>query len=200
MILQDIVKDGRRLFPRHTADLDAHTRDERQVLRIGDHYYCGIYGYPSNVALVANTLYGMPFIVARDITVDRIAMEVQGAAGGGNVRLGIYNEGTNLYPGTLLVDAGTIDATSATLQPITIDEELTKGLYWLAFVSDNTPTMRARVDVWSILGFDDSSWANCAMGWTAAFSYAALPTPFTTGGSAKTGTIPLIGVRPSSLD
>jgi hypothetical protein len=51
------------------------------------------------------------------------------------MRLGIYNDNGD-QPGTLVLDAGTVSPTAAsTNYEITIDQALSKGLYWLATVS-----------------------------------------------------------------
>ncbi|GAI01197.1 unnamed protein product, partial [marine sediment metagenome] len=54
-------------------------------------------------------LRALPLVVPRDITVDRIAVDIEVAGeAGSKARLGIYRNGANLYPGTLVVDAGEI--------------------------------------------------------------------------------------------
>ena len=73
-----------------------------------------------------------PVFINRAVTVTRIGAEVTGAGtAGAVVRLGIYSSTAAGLPGTLLLDAGTIDGTSATYQEITISQALTPGLYWL---------------------------------------------------------------------
>lgn len=71
------------------------------------------------------------FVVPKTITVDRIGAEVTSAGtAGAVVRLGIRNAAVDGLPGTLLLDAGTIDGTSATFQEITISQVLVPGIYW----------------------------------------------------------------------
>jgi len=143
----------------HKADIDAHMVDWYQTLLVGNY----IIPVPLGISLqthqlVADRLYATPFIVARNITVDRIAVycTALAAAAGKILRLGIYNDTGACYPDALQVDAGTVavgsgDATG--LLAITIDTTLTKGLHWLIFVSDGDPTFRAHRSVWSPLGF-----------------------------------------------
>lgn len=188
-------------FDTHEDDLDAHIRSPWQVLRTGEYYLSHfITAFSSaGVAIAANTLYAVPFLVARNITVDRIGLQVAASAAG-NIRLGIYGDGTNLYPGALTLDAGTIDCSTTGAKVITINQALTRGVYWLAFVSDVTPTLY-QVGGAGRFGFlgggANLQTTNCS--WSVSFTYAALPDPFTAGGSFDSNTW-WIGVRVASLD
>lgn len=70
------------------------------------------------------------FMPDRDCTITKIACEVGTTAGssGAVIRLGLraYNATTN-EPGNLIVDAGTVDATTAGVKEATISQALTKG-------------------------------------------------------------------------
>lgn len=70
------------------------------------------------------------FMPDRDCTITKIACEVGTTAGssGAVIRLGLraYNATTN-KPGNLIVDAGTVDATTAGVKEATISQALTKG-------------------------------------------------------------------------
>lgn len=83
---------------------------------------------------VLNQVYYSPFPVYVAQTLDRISLGVSGAGGAGSVvRLGIYSSDTNGQPSALVLDAGTIDGTSATYQEKTISQALTANtLYWCA--------------------------------------------------------------------
>jgi len=75
----------------HEASIDAHTRNLFQSFMVGS--YC--IGIPvratANYAINANYLRTVPLIAARDITIDRIAIQVYSAAASGEkARLGIY--------------------------------------------------------------------------------------------------------------
>lgn len=136
-------------------------------------------------ALAANYLHGIPFVVTKTCTADRIAMEITVAGtAGSKVRLGIYLDNGSNSPGNLLVDAGTINADSATVQSITINQVLNPGLYWLAWVMNaaSSPTFRAipAAGQSCILGQKSTLGAMPNTLLAVAFTYAALPTPFTT--------------------
>lgn len=67
-------------------------------------------------------------------TLDRIAIRTRGTASSGNTtRLGIYNNGSDNRPSTVLLDAGTVNpASTNTNYEITINQTITSGFYWLA--------------------------------------------------------------------
>lgn len=100
----------------------------------------GFYLRPSN--LVGSTSSGSsfsvgpmrvcPFAIGRAVTIAAIRAKVSVAGAAGSVvRLGIYAaselDGT---PDALVIDAGTIDGTSATAQEIAINVRIAPGLYW----------------------------------------------------------------------
>lgn len=65
---------------------------------------------------------------------------------GSKVRLGIYGDDGNGRPAALLLDAGTINGDSATVQELTISLTLPPGVYWLGgvnqVVTTTAPTLR----------------------------------------------------------
>ncbi len=165
----------------HAADLDAHTKSIYEALRTGE-YYCNLTSVGTGIALTADTLYSVPLIVARAITVDRIACEVTTAGAASTAaRLGIYNNGTNLHPGALLLDAGTVAVDSTGVKAITINQALSKGIYHLAIISDGAPSARGILPEKSplpILGIVASQFYRFYTDWSVAQTYGALPDPF----------------------
>lgn len=93
---------------------------------------------------VTNRLYVTPIYLDRTLTLDRLAA-VSGPAfaGTSSVRLGIYDS-LNGKPNNLILDAGTVSFTTnnTTLQ-ITVNQNLNKGFYWLAFAQQVAPTTAA---------------------------------------------------------
>lgn len=187
----------------HEADIDVHMADMFQTLRTGEYQALVNAYYTSAVSIAANTLYAYPYVVARTLTIDRIGIYVQ-ALSAGAARLGIYNTGTNLYPGTLLLDAGTVDVSSTGLKAATVSQQLTKGVYFLVVVSNTTPDLHGgntnRGGI-TLLGQYTAGFGQTYAGWSVAFTYAALPDPFTAGGSLiNTGALHHVLPRISSLD
>lgn len=186
----------------HAAALDAHTRDMGQILRTGE-YVVPVPADTTRIrSITADRLYGVLLWLARDITVDRIAIDVTIAgAGGTKARLGIYNVGTNLYPGSLLLDAGTVAVDATGVKSITINQSLTKGLYFTALVSDGIPTIAGLWARWSPLGVYSVAFnGGQQVQWLKAQAYGALPDPFTAAGGMSTLTAAGIYVRVLSLD
>lgn len=92
------------------------------------------------------SLYVVPLWVPGSMSVTEIGVEVAVAGGAGSViRLGIYDStsATNGRPGALIVDAGTVDATSIGVKTAAISETLS-GLVWLAAVTQGggSPTVQ----------------------------------------------------------
>ena len=185
----------------HAATLDAHTRNLYQLLKTG-RYLSSLYRAQFDFAEAlaeANSLTAIPFPVPRPITLDRIGIYVTTAGGAGaEMRLGIYNDGVNLYPAGLLADYGTIDATTTGIKAIIINQALAKGMYWLAYVC-NDATVKIPMAYYhtSPLGYSDPRYN--AGNLSASYTYGALPNPFP-GGASDGGYLYLITVRIASLD
>jgi hypothetical protein len=96
--------------------------------------------------LVSNRLYLFPFSVEADITVSKIAIQVSGGAAGTYLSLAFYNssDAPNRRPTTLIgyfeFDVGTSGVKSEIPSSLTFE----KGkIYWAAFISNGTPTLKA---------------------------------------------------------
>jgi hypothetical protein len=83
------------------------------------------------------------FPVSRSLTLDRIGLEITTLGAASVVRLGIYAE-TAGQPSTLILDAGTIDATSTGVKEITISQALSVGVVWLCAVPQGSATVAWR--------------------------------------------------------
>ena len=147
----------------------------------------------TTLALSANTLYGIPFLVPALVTATSINIEVTTQSAGNNLRMGIYNDSSGA-PGSLVLDAGTVSLTGTGGKAITISQSLSPGWYWLACVTNGTPTVRAlsQTNALPMLGFTSGTDTTWHVGWSVAFTYAALPTPFTGGGALMTTAAPRI--------
>jgi len=152
-------------------------------------------------SLIADVLVAIPFITPKNITLDRIAVRVTTQALAKQIRLGIYIDDGNLYPGSLILDAGTVSATGTGVRTITINQTLYKNrLYWLCLVSNGTPTVVVAPfdSIVPILGYDNTLPLTPGTGYSVAFAYAALPDPFPAGASVGVTGVPLIFVRLSA--
>jgi photosystem II stability/assembly factor-like uncharacterized protein len=169
----------------------------------GVSYYSGtIIDLPDTVShgAGADEIDAVPIIFSRTTKVDRIAIDVTIACGavcitaGANIRLGIYKDNGNIYPGVLIQDAGAVDISGTGIREITINQKLAPGLYWLVS-SYHTPAVCAvpptvrRGTYLPILG---NYVSGLDFGWPlgvyikAATDYSAgLPSPFVAGAGAS---------------
>lgn len=151
-----------------------------------------------------DTLIAMPFISpAHGGTLDRIAFRVTtGGALGSVARVGLYEntDNKNLYPAALLADSGSTVTTSTGAKTYTISQELEPGrVYWLAYVCGTAaPTLRclAMANCSHLLGQDNNLNNNLNVGLTVAFTFAALPDPFSGSAAMLQATpIPALSYR-----
>ena len=108
--------------------------------------YQGPYGVSgnSNWTGLYQAMRLLPFVVPTAMTYDRIGAQVDTSGASGVVRLGIYNSDANNRPSALVLDAGTIDASSTGYKEITISQTLSAGLYWVTAVSQVTSSVAVR--------------------------------------------------------
>ena len=152
--------------------------------RAGDDYYYGgwIFGDASKVGtLPTNLLHAFPFYVPAQIILDRIAVKTTTTANPGVARLGIYDAGTNLYPGSLILDAGTVDVSSSGLKSIAINQTLTPGLKWLVFITDTNGSFRKVKNPWPVLGTKNIDLNKALTGWQISGTTSPLPDPYPAG-------------------
>lgn len=171
----------------HGADLDAHTKNVLELIRTGNYFLPTPVITGVSLAIAADKIYAMPFFAVRALTIDRLAIHVTNLSAGDIARLGIYADGTNLYPGALVKDYGTVSVAATGVVATSGDQSLTKGLYWLVLVSDGTPTLYRIKHTWSPLGQDPTSFHAITysyMNWNkAAVGTGALADPFVAGAS-----------------
>lgn len=101
----------------------------------------------SNVVMVANKLYAIPFPLKAPALISSVFLYniVTAAAAGSIARIGLYNCGVNTLPGTVLIEGnGTllVDATGLNKTiPLAVAKLIPAGKYWMAIISDGTPTL-----------------------------------------------------------
>ena len=128
----------------------------------------------------------IPVWINTAVTANQIICEVTGAFGaGGVVRMGIYNSDSAGLPTTVLLDAGTVSATTTGFKTITISQSLSAGLYFLGAVaqtnggslrSGNGPNIEAS-PAYAIAQWARNGWMaftmNSVTGALATFSFDA---------------------------
>lgn len=113
----------------------------------GRYYGVGATLRASAIPAEASAVY-TPLAVPADSSIDRIAVDVITAGGAGAVmRLGLYNDNGTGRPGTLLLDAGTVDVSTTGTKEIIVAQALSAGLIWMVAVVQGAaatrPTMRS---------------------------------------------------------
>jgi hypothetical protein len=185
--------------------IDAHLGKRPQEVKISGssrdrRFLAGLAanGTLSTGAPSANNLRALPFATGKVITLDRIGINVT-TLSAGNVRLGIYADDGNGYPGSLVLDAGAQSTGTTGVKELTISQALAANtLYWLAILGDAAPTIRTIpiAQCLPFLGLDSAYGTALGVGWVAALTYGALPATFTAGGSAiAADPVPAIAVR-----
>ncbi|MBU2249391.1 MAG: hypothetical protein KKD77_21765 [Gammaproteobacteria bacterium] len=169
----------------HTATLDAHNRNIFQTYRTGEYHFFPPYWASGTHALSTNQLRAVPFVIARAMTLDRIALAFSVAAGAAKIRMGIYANGTNLYPGALVVDGGEVTIAAAVIYASVINESLQPGIYWAATLTDGTDTTLGITAGNACLSLRASNLATQELQWSVFTAYGALPATFTAGGTLR---------------
>jgi hypothetical protein len=162
-----------------------------------------IYTNPSTNGDTARTyIRVIPFPVPESTGFDRVGVTVD-TANASTTRLGLYASGANNEPTTLLNDFGTIDTTTTGFKEITVDVDVSPGLYWLAIVSSisgTAPIFRGSLDVYSNFSISKNSGASVIAGeisgWRQTGNNTSFVDPFPGPVIFDDGRrIPLIAVR-----
>lgn len=144
----------------------------------------------STQLLTAGRVLAIRHFIPTTTTLDRIGAEITTiGAVDAVVRLGIYADDGTGRPGARLLDAGTIDGMSATVQEIAISTVLPRGWTWFVAVGQGSSTM-ATVRSPSLTGVYPPAWgtdytASIPTAGLSAFGYrndgvtGALPATFT---------------------
>lgn len=104
-------------------------------------YYCSeaVVQASTTGAVTADRIYYQPFNLPNDV-VDRIGVNVTSGAAGA-ARVGLYTANSAGMPGTLIVDAGTVDTTSiAMVEASFTATRLPPRRVWAAITFNATPT------------------------------------------------------------
>lgn len=85
-------------------------------------------------SLTQDRLYYHPMIFEESVTIDAVGVDVTTAGGAGAVvRLGLYADDDG-WPGSRLVDFGTVASTSTGIRTIAVSQTIDAGVYWVATV------------------------------------------------------------------
>lgn len=150
-----------------------------------------------------STLRVVPWIVERTISIDRLVGDISAVGEAGSLlRMGIYADDGGGYPGSLIVDGGTIAGDSATVQQVTISTTLTPGVWWIGAAVQAAATTQPTVRIVSgwhptvplRAGSALPGAASTQTGYSMTGVTAALPASFSATPSAA-GQVPRLLVR-----
>lgn len=166
------------------------------------------------LALTHQRLYTVPWPMQTTLTVSELGIYVTGAGsgGGGVAHLLIYygidedddgpNRGLDIFPGALLLNAGTVDVTTTGEKKITgLSTVLEEGrLYFGGILVDcsTPPTISASSDnyLMPVVALD-SAWSGSKTGFYND-SVSSVPDPHPVFSAALSGTTPILGLRRSA--
>jgi hypothetical protein len=168
------------------------------ALPSGQYIFAGGGQSPSTSnTLGIGTLRVFPWYLPNAGTLTAIGAEITSAGdSGGGYRLGVYADTGAFGPGALLVDAGTINANSATVQAITISLPAGPAILWAGGAVQNVVTTQPTVRTFTTGPFSlvlpSQPGAGISMaGWTNASTISgALPGTFSVGSTV--GSVPRI--------
>ena len=183
----------------HMARLDAHTLNCLEGYKVGAYFPPLPIQNWGNFALGADKILSTFCVIARDLTVDRIAVEIIVAASAGKkARLGIYNIGADFTGGSLLLDAGEIDIDSIGIKAININQALPKNFYVLSIVLEEAATIQGYKPAVSYLGMRATDFSYNDTGLYGTHTYGSLQDPHPAASAKRPS--PLICLRLASLD
>jgi hypothetical protein len=157
----------------------------------------------TSATLTNGTLRLAPWVVPFPMTIDRLGAKITSAGeAGSKLRLGIYSDTGNTYPGALLLDAGQINGDSATVQELTVSQVLAAGLYWIGGVVQSVVTTQPTVEItndWTppvplLLSTSAPAAAATSVGYAQTSVTGALSSTFTSTVTA-TGSVPRLHIR-----
>lgn len=189
----------------HEADHDAHMFSLHDLMRVAQYIMPVPAAEISDTTLAADRIYALPFVVARNITIDQLAIDLTTGSNTDKCRMGIYEDGTDLYPGALVKDYGQADVEVADqgIVAIAADQALTKGLYWLVVVSDAGISCRYLQPAWTGLGMYHGAGNfqyRAAQWYKDAVGIGALADPFESGATLYRARVPMVCPRLKTLD
>lgn len=172
-----------------------------------DHYYKNESNYhlgAMTISALTATAFGKdtirftPFQIPKKVTVTKVAFNVTVAGDASTTaRVAIYSpHATTKFPGSLLVDFGTIAIDSTGVKEYSISQVLDPGIYWLAINHNSTtsPTLRSITSSSfpAIGGSSSSLPASMINVYTQGFTYAAMPSTPSVSTSTSSAQVPAI--------
>lgn len=154
------------------------------------------------------TLNAQMLILGRAITLSTLTVQVGTAGDAGSVfRMGVYGDNGNYYPGSLLLDAGTVLTAATGRVSVSTSLALAAGVYWLAGAVQTATTVPflnnsvRGVQYFQLFGdpagnpgdlFNGNDFGSQQEGFSMTGVTGALPGTFSTTHTRLAGAVPMI--------
>jgi len=187
------------VIQKHEKQVSAHFQPVVGPIKAGEYITDLPVQGTANYTPGAGKLCAGIFVATLDLRLDRLALNVAGAAPEGKqARLGIYRCGRDLYPDELMLDGGLVHVDSSGLKSVSIDQVLEKGYYFLAVMLEESCSLKYLKLCRSPLGMY-SSFTAVYSGYSAACEWGPLPAVFPGGGTIA-NVFRLVGARLAGLE
>ena len=149
-------------------------------------------GSSGTIALVADTVYVLPFIAAVDRMVDAIAVSVSTAgAAGKQIKAAIYTIASDGKPGVKVAESIAVAVDTTGLKTMTFASPVrVPSRYYVCLICDGAPT---------VLGYGTGAIGSFAMGYTAALAVISSATHAGATGLAFPGTWTLTAILGNAI-
>lgn len=163
----------------------------------------------ANTSQTLNLLHCVPMMWPGG-SIDRMAVHLNGGTPTASevMRVGIYADTGDGYPGTLIYEAGTLDLSSIGVKTVTVAVTLPTGLYWLAGARQGPSVLGQPIGYGSISNGGPQAimpmtisatpsalWGVAGTSFTQSSVSGALPPTFTETATSAFSGVPLIVVR-----
>jgi len=165
-------------------------------------------GLSTLVNTTSGRLFALPFFIAKNLVVDRIAFNVTTLIAAKLANAGVYEDTRWVYPGVKIIQGGEFSTGTTGVKETTLSPTVTLfggKLYWLAFWTNSTATGAFRaLAVGSLsctfFGLDSTLGTAWGTAWYKDETYSAtMPNPFNAGATIFTSavhtTIPAVFLR-----
>jgi len=167
------------------------------TLGVGNIQNITVYAY-------ANQLIAVPFVITKNITLDKIAMVIRQTSAN-NFYYGIYNDDGNVFPNQLLVTSDLKSASTLGAKITDVNITLEAGLYWSAVITNGTIGFGGldSLSILSWLGFgnyiEGTTMKNPITGVRANMTFDSLPNTFPQSGISTSQSAPFLLFRVASV-
>lgn len=157
-------------------------------------YYYAPWGFQpggNTAAATAGRVQYLPILIGKKVSLTKLVYETTVGAAGALAKMGIYNASGGIPTTKVAETATSTGVQSAAVTEVTFSQDLNPGPYFIAFITDGTPTMR-------LLNFN-ATVSTFFMGMTATNSQGPVGFTETSSGTtlpATAGTLSFLTASP----